>query len=409
MVLGPNTHLPASPIPSPARPTSHRDALPRIYLSPPDVGDAERSLLLDAFDSNWIAPVGAHLDAFEREVAALTGTAHATALASGTAGLHLALVVLGVGPGDEVLVPTLTFVATANAVSYVGARPVFIDSDEKSWCVDPVLIAQELETRAKSGRLPKAIIAVDLYGQCADYDALLTAADRFDVPVIEDAAESLGATYGGRPAGSFGAMSVLSFNGNKIITTSGGGMLLSDRRDLVERAQNLATQARDEFAYYEHSTTGFNYRMSNLLAAVGRGQLRSLDEKLARRRAINQRYRAAFADTPGIGFLPEASYGEPNHWLTVITVDPEEVHATPTSVAAALEAADIEARRSWKPMHLQPLFVDAACCGGAVAERIFATGLCLPSGSALTEREQDTVIDLVIDTVLAPRGRSASS
>lgn len=379
--------------------------MPRIYLSPPDVGDVERSLLLDAFDSNWIAPVGAHLDAFESEVATLTGTSHATALASGTAGLHLALVVLGVGPGDEVLVPTLTFVATANAVSYVGAQPVFIDSDEKSWCVDPVLVAHELEARAKVGRLPKAIIAVDIYGQCADYDALLAVADRFDVPVIEDAAESLGATYGGKPAGSFGVLSVLSFNGNKIITTSGGGMLLSNRGDLIERAQNLATQARDPFAYYEHSSTGFNYRMSNLLAAVGRGQLRSLDEKLARRRAINHAYRLAFADTPGIGFLPDAGYGEPNHWLTVITVDPDEFGSTPTAIGDGLEALDIEARRSWKPMHLQPLFAAAPSCGGAVAERIFATGLCLPSGSGLTDAEQERVID----AVLAQQGRAPSS
>ncbi len=379
--------------------------MPRIYLSPPDVGADERSLLLEAFDSNWIAPVGAHLDAFEHEIAAITGTRHATALASGTAGLHLALIVLGVGPGDDVLVPTLTFVATANAVTYVGAHPVFIDSDEKSWCLDPVVVASELEQRAKAGRLPKAIIAVDIYGQCADYDALLAAADRFDVPVIEDAAESLGATYGGKPAGSFGAMGVLSFNGNKIITTSGGGMLLCDDAALVARAQNLATQARDEFAHYEHSSIGFNYRMSNLLAAVGRGQLRTLDRKLARRRAINERYREAFADTPGIGFLPDAPYGEPNHWLTVITVDPDEFGPSPAAISDALEELDIEARRSWKPMHLQPLYAGAPMCGGAVAERIFATGLCLPSGSGMSDDEQDRVIE----AVLAQQGRPEPS
>lgn len=379
--------------------------MPRIYLSPPDVGPDERSLLLEAFDSNWIAPVGEQLDAFEQELAARTGNRHATALSSGTAGLHLALVVLGVGPGDEVLVPTLTFVATANAVTYVGAQPVFVDSDEKSWCVDPVLVARELEQRAKAGRLPKAIIAVDLYGQCADYDALLTAADRFEVPIVEDAAESLGATYGGRPAGSFGKLAVFSFNGNKIITTSGGGMLLSDDGALIARAQNLATQARDEFAYYEHSSTGFNYRMSNLLAAVGRGQLRTLDQKLERRRAINQRYREAFADTPGIGFLPDAPYGEPNHWLTVITVDQDEFGPSPASISAGLEALDIEARRSWKPMHLQPLYAGAPVCGGAVAERIFETGLCLPSGSGMTDGEQDRVIE----AVLAQQGRSEPS
>lgn len=367
----------------------------RIYLSPPDVGPIERELLLDAFDSNWIAPVGEHVDAFEAELAAQVGVAHATALSSGTAGLHLALQLIGAGPGDEVLVPTLTFVASANAVSYVGATPVFVDSDEKTWCIDPVLVVDELDERAKSGRLPKALIVVDLYGQCADYDPLLTACDNYDIPVIEDAAEALGATYGGRQAGSFGLLGVFSFNGNKIVTTSGGGALVSDRLDLIERAHFLATQARDPAPHYEHSEIGYNYRLSNLLAAVGRGQLRGLAGKIAARRAINLRYRDAFADEPGISFLPDAPHGDANHWLTVILVDPVEFGTDPAQMSRALEASDIEARPAWKPMHLQPAYASCEVRGGAVAERLFSTSLCLPSGSALTIEEQERVIAAV--------------
>jgi dTDP-4-amino-4,6-dideoxygalactose transaminase len=368
----------------------------RIYLSPPDVGDDERALLLDAFDSNWIAPVGAHVDAFEREIAEQAGVAHATALSSGTAGLHLALQLVGAGPGDEVLVPTLTFVASANAVHYVGAEPVFVDCDERTWCLDPNLVADELAARARRNALPRALLTVDLYGQCADYDALGDICAQYDVPIIEDAAEALGATYRGRPAGSFGLLGVFSFNGNKIITTSGGGMLVSDRADLIDRAAFLATQARDDAPHYEHSTIGYNYRLSNLLAAVGRGQLRSLPHKLEQRRRINRTYRAAFAELPGVGFLPDADYGEPNHWLTVITLDPTHFVCTPAEAGRALEALDIEARPAWKPMHTQPVYRSATVIGGAVAERIFATGLCLPSGSSLQADEQQRVIDAVL-------------
>lgn len=367
----------------------------RIHLSPPDVGPIERELLLDAFDSNWIAPVGAHLDAFEEELAAFVGVQAATALSSGTAGLHLALQLVGAGPGDDVIVPTLTFVATANAVTYVGARPIFVDSDEKSWCIDPIIVGDLLDERARQGRLPKALIAVDLYGQCADYDELVATCDHYDVPIIEDAAEALGATYGSRRAGSFGLVGVFSFNGNKILTTSGGGMLVSDRPALVDRARYLATQARDSAPHYEHAAVGYNYRMSNLLAAVGRGQLRTLADKIERRRAINLRYREAFVDEPGIGFLPAVPYGEPNHWLTVITVDPAEFGTTPVHISEQLEAIDIEARPAWKPMHLQPIYAGSPVRGGAVAERLYATGLCLPSGSSLTSDEQERVIEAV--------------
>jgi dTDP-4-amino-4,6-dideoxygalactose transaminase len=364
----------------------------RIFLSPPDLGADERELLLDAVDSNWVSPLGPHVDAFERELAAYVGVEQAAALSSGTAGLHLALLLHDVGPGDEVLVPTLTFVATANAVVYTGATPVFVDADPTTWCIDPALVEETFAAKARAGRPPKALISVDLYGQCADYDAIEALCDEYGVVLIEDAAEALGARYKGRAAGTFGRLGVFSFNGNKIITTSGGGMLVSADAELVARARFLATQARDPAPHYEHSTIGFNYRMSNLLAAVGRGQLRHVDQKVARRRQINQRYRAALGDLPGVGFLPDAPDGEPTNWLTVITLDPSAASATPDELRLALEAADIEARPAWKPMHLQPVFANRECIGGEVAERIFATGLCLPSGSSLTEQDQERVI-----------------
>ncbi len=375
----------------------------RIFLSPPDVGEEERALLLDSFDSNWVAPLGPHVDAFERELADFGGVAHAAALSSGTAALHLALLLLGVGPGDDVLMPTLTFVATANAALYVGARPVFLDVDPASWCLDPSLLVDELTSRASQGNLPAAVLPVDLYGQCADYEAILETCARYDVPVIEEAAEAVGATYGGRPAGSFGTMAVYSFNGNKIMTTSGGGALLSDSAEFIERARYLATQARKPAAHYEHTDIGFNYRMSNLLAAVGRGQLRTLAPKIVRRRQIKERYRDALGELPGVGFMPDASYGEPTNWLTVITLDPSTARATPEAVRLRLEADDIEARPSWKPMHLQPLFAEAPMTGGAVAEQIFATGLCLPSGSSLSDADQDRIIAAVHDVLGPPR------
>ncbi len=258
---------------------------PRIYMSPPDPGAEERALLLNAFDSNWIAPLGPHVDAFESELARRVGLGHGAALSSGTAALHLALLLMGVGPGDEVLVPTLTFVATANAARYVGAEPVFVDSDPASWNVDVGLLAEAMRERARRGRRPAAVVSVDLLGGCPDYDELTKACDEFEVPLIEDAAEGLGATYRGRPAGSFGACAAFSFNGNKIITTSGGGMLVSSSEELVARARFLASQAREPVAHYEHEEIGYNYRLSNLLAAVGRGQLRGLDRRIARRRA----------------------------------------------------------------------------------------------------------------------------
>jgi pyridoxal phosphate-dependent aminotransferase EpsN len=359
-----------------------------LFLSPPDVGPRERELLLDAFDSNWIAPLGPHVDAFEREFAEFVGVHAAAALSSGTAALHLALLLLGVGPDDDVLVPSLTFAATAYAVTYVGARPVFLDSEWATWNVDPALVEEELEQRARAGqRQPAAVMVVDLYGQCASWDPILEACARHGVPVIEDAAEALGATYRGREAGSFGALNVFSFNGNKIITTSGGGMLAGNDTEAIARARDLSTQARDPAPHYEHTEIGFNYRMSNLLAALGRAQLEGLPEKVARRRAINARYRAAFAEAPGIGFLPNASDGVPTNWLTVITLD------DPTAVREHLESLDVEARPAWKPMHLQPVFAGCEMRGGAVAEEIFRKGLCLPSGSSMTDADIARVVD----------------
>ena len=366
------------------------------------MGPDERELLLEAFDSNWIAPLGPHVDAFERELAERVGMPHAAALSSGTAALHLALRLLGVAAGDEVIVSTLTFVASANAVRYLGAQPVFVDSDPSTWNMDPGLLADELQDRAAGNRLPKAVVVVDLYGQCADYDEILAICSRFGVPVVEDAAESLGATYRDVPAGSFGALGVFSFNGNKIITTSGGGMLVGRDREMIERARFLSTQAREPGPDHRHVEVGYNYRLSNLLAAVGRGQLRHLDERVQSRRDVNEAYRKGLAEAPGIDFMPVADYGESNFWFSVITVDPELFGANKDDVLAALQAADIESRPPWKPLHTQPAFDGCSTRAGHVAEDIFARGLCLPSGSSLTEDD----IQRVVETILAtPRRR----
>jgi dTDP-4-amino-4,6-dideoxygalactose transaminase len=363
----------------------------RIYLSPPDVGAVEREFLLDAFDSNWIAPVGPHVGAFEHEFAAAVGVEDAAALSSGTAGLHLAFNLLGVASGDDVIVPTLTFASTAYAAVYVGARPCFVDSDEATWNLDPDLLEEELAERARRNELPTAVVSVDLYGQCADHDRINAACARYDVPVVEDAAEALGATYRGRAAGTLGQLGVYSFNGNKVITTSSGGMLVARDPKLTQRARHLAAQARDPYLHYEHSEIGYAYRMSNLLAALGRAQLRSLDKKVERRRAIKARYRVALGDVAGITFMPDADFGEPTNWLTVALL-PEDLGVTPPDLCAQLEQADIEARPAWKPLHLQPVFEDAPVRGGAVAERIFRSGVCLPSGSSMSDADVDRVV-----------------
>jgi pyridoxal phosphate-dependent aminotransferase EpsN len=370
----------------------------RIYLSPPDVGQRERELLLDAFDSNWIAPLGPHVDAFEREFAAAVGVPYAVALSSGTSALHLGLAALGVGRGDNVVTSTLTFAATANAITYVGATPVFVDASRDTWTMDPDLLEEELAAQSRSGRRPAAVLAVDLYGQCCDYDRLAAVCQHHGVPLIEDAAEALGASYGTRRAGTFGACAAFSFNGNKIITTSGGGMLVSHRKPVVDQARHLATQARDPAAHYEHSEIGFNYRMSNLLAAVGRGQLTTLSDKVQRRRDIRRRYQHALGRHAGIRFLPEAPYGRSNAWLTCITVDSQLFGATSEEIRLHLESRNIETRRVWKPMHLQPVFRHCRVRGGKVSAELFDTGLCLPSGSAMSDAEQRRVTTAVADT-----------
>ena len=368
----------------------------RLYLSPPHLGELERKLLLDAFDSNWVAPLGPHVDAFEAELAARADVPHAAALSSGTAALHLALLVLGVEQGDDVLVSSFTFAASANAITYVGAHPVLVDSEAASWNIDPDLVAEELERRAASGRLPAAVIAVDLYGQCADYERLVDVCARYEVPLIEDAAEALGATYRGRPAGCFGTMGVFSFNGNKIITCGGGGALVAYDEAHVARVRHLATQARDPAPHYQHSDIGFNYRLSNLLAAVGRGQLQNLDEKVARRRAINRRYRGHLEGVDGIEFMPVAPHGDSTNWLTCVTVDPAVFGVDREHIRQHLEQLDIESRPTWKPMHLQPAFAGCPVIGGAVSQRAFELGLCLPSGSAMSDDDVDRVATAVL-------------
>lgn len=366
----------------------------RVYLSPPYVTGDELPLVQEAFASNWIAPLGPHVDAFEVEVSRAVGVSHAAALSSGTAALHLALRLLGLGPGDEVLCSSFTFSASANPIDYQGATPVFVDCDD-SWTIDPNLVESELRAAAGAGRRPKALVAVDLYGQTCDYGTLEGICEKYGVALVEDAAEALGATCGNLGAGSFGIAGVLSFNGNKMITTSGGGMLLSNDGELIRRARFLATQARDPAPHYEHSQIGFNYRMSNVLAAIGRGQLKTLAERVAARRANFEAYRAALCNVPGIDFMPEAPWGRSNRWLTCITIEPNAFGATREDVRLALEEENIESRPVWKPMHLQPVFRECRAVGGAISERFFENGLCLPSGTSLTEADRDRVVSVV--------------
>lgn len=364
----------------------------RIYLSAPDMSGIERASLLSAFDSNWIASVGPDLAAFEVALSEWCDRPHVVALSSGTAALHLALVLVGAGHGDEVLVPSFTFVATANAVLHAGATPVFVDSAESDWNMDPDLVAETLRERAARGRLPKAVMPVDLYGQCADYSRLEQVCAEYDVPVIADAAESLGSTRDGRKAGSQGLISALSFNGNKIITTGGGGALLSNDRTLVDRARHLATQAREHAPHYQHIDPGYNYRLSSLLAAVGRGQLDRLPHMMGRRADISQQYTEALGGRAGIEFMPVPQGSQPNRWLNVITVDPKTSGTDREVLRLGLETQNIETRPAWKPMHMQPLFADAEMIGGAVCEGVFETGLCLPAGSGMTSRDLNRVL-----------------
>jgi dTDP-4-amino-4,6-dideoxygalactose transaminase len=367
----------------------------RVYLSPPHMSGKEQEFIQQAFDTNWVAPAGPHLDAFETEFREVVGARAAVAVTSGTAALHLALMTAGVERGDEVFVSTLTFVASVNPAVYLGARPTFIDSERTSWNMDPQLLREALETRARQNRLPKVLVLVHLYGQCADIDPIREACEAYGVILIEDAAEALGATYKGQPPGTFGLSGIFSFNGNKIITTSGGGMLVSNRQDIVDHARKLATQAREPVPHYEHTEIGYNYRMSNILAGMGRCQLEALEDRVLARRANFDFYREALKDLPGISFMPEAPWGRHTRWLTCLTIDPEQFGADREQVRLALEARNIEARPVWKPMHLQPVFSDSDCFGGAVSEDLFEHGLCLPSGSNLTPDELGRIVETI--------------
>ena len=374
-----------------------REMTQRIWLSSPHLGDEETAFVEDAFRTNWIAPLGPHVDGFERELAAHVAIGHAAAVSSGTAAIHLALVLLGVKAGDTVFCSSLTFVGSCNPILYCGAQPVFIDSEPGSWNMSPAALERALEWAKQANRLPRCIIIVNLYGQSADMDALLPLCERYGVPVLEDAAESLGALYKGRASGTFGRIGVYSFNGNKIITTSGGGMLVADDLALMDRARKLATQAREPAPHYEHVEVGFNYRMSNVLAGIGRGQLRVLDERVAQRRRVFVRYREALADLPQVQWMPEPAGSHSTRWLTCFTLAGPQAQRGRELVLKSLERHSIEARPVWKPMHLQPLFRGAPYFtheeGRDVAAALFDTGICLPSGSNLTDNQISHVID----------------
>ncbi len=366
-----------------------------ILLSTPHMGEQELEFVKEAFDTNWIAPVGPHVDAFEREFCQVVGVNHAAAVSSGTAALHLALRLIGVKPGDEVFCSTLTFIASASPITYLGAKPVFIDSDRTSWNMNPDLLHSALERRARIGKLPKAVIVVHLYGQSADLEPILAACNAFEVPLIEDAAESLGATYKGRSPGSFGRIGIFSFNGNKIITTSGGGMLVSDEPELVSKARFLATQARDLAPHYQHSEIGYNYRLSNVSAGIGRGQLQVLEQRVEARRRNFEVYKQALGNLPGIEFMPQAPFGRSTRWLSCITINPDEFGIDREQVRIQLAEQQIEVRPVWKPLHLQPVFAGCECIGGVIAADLFEHGLCLPSGSNLTDEERERVIEAI--------------
>ena len=368
----------------------------RILLSAPDVGDAEEAALIRAIRSGWVAPLGPEVDAFEDEMAGRVGVNAAVALSSGTAALHLALVSWGVGRGDVVVTASMTFAATANAIAYTGAEPFFVDSD-RTGNMDPVLLAHTLERLHLEGRRVAAVVPVDLYGRCAEHEAIAAVADRFGVPILVDAAESLGAHGAGRAAGTHGRAAAISFNGNKIMTTSGGGMLLTDDVALATYVRHLATQARQPVEHYEHHEIGFNYRLSNLLAAVGRAQLGRLDDMLARRRDTRDRYRTALGGTPGVAFLGGDDDDGENCWLTALSVDPTRAGWTAQELRTALDGAGIEARRLWKPMHLQPVFAGCGATVNGVSERLFETGILLPGGSSMSEADVDRIVDVVTD------------
>lgn len=369
----------------------------RLYLSAPDLRGREIEYVTAALESGWVAPIGPDLSEFEAEISKLADGRHAVGLSSGTAALQLALLTSGVQPGDDVLCSTLTFVATANAIIQAGCKPVMVDSDYATWNMDPDLLAEELDRRAKAGNLPAAVVTVDLYGQCCNYNKIVPVCAKYEVPLIEDAAEALGATYDGKGAGSFGEIAIFSFNGNKIITTSGGGMLVTPDEAIADRVRYLSTQARQPAAHYEHTEVGYNYRLSNILAALGRAQLRDLEDRVIRRREFNNRYREAFAHIPGIEFMPEAEDCYSTFWLTCLTIDPALAGIDRETVRLGLEEFNVESRPVWKPMHRQPVFAEAETVLNGVSDQLFKDGLCLPSGSAMTDQQFEYVVERVLD------------
>ena len=378
----------------------------KIWLSSPHMGGTEQKYVKEAFDTNWVAPLGPNVNEFEHALEKYTNIGHASALSAGTAAIHLSLILLGVKPGDEVIASSFTFSATINPIVYLGATPILIDSEPETWNMSPVLLEQAIKERLTRGHKPKAILQVHLYGMPAKIEAIMEIANRYDIPVIEDAAEALGSSYKGKSLGTFGLMGILSFNGNKIITTSGGGALISNDQSLIERSRFLATQARDNAPHYQHSVIGYNYRMSNIVAGIGRGQMEVLEERIAKRRANFSYYKKRFAGLEGISFLEEPTddyYS--NHWLTCILLDPTKTGGvTREDLRAAMESENIDCRPLWKPMHLQPVFRDCPFYGDGTSERLFNEGLCLPSGSNLSTEDLECVVGVVMKTLA--KGRS---
>ena len=372
----------------------------RIYLASPHMGGLEEAFVKEAFDTNWIAPLGANVDGFERELAEYVGIKNGAALSSGTAAIHMALKAIGVKKGDKVFCSSLTFAASCNPIIYEGGIPVFIDSEPESQNMSLIALEKAFKDFEKKGEMPKAVIVVNLYGQSADMDKILEICNRYNVPVIEDAAESLGATYKGKHSGTFGEYGIYSFNGNKIITTSGGGMLVSNNEEGINKVRFWSTQARDKARHYEHTELGYNYRMSNIVAGIGRGQLRVLEDRVAKKKEIFERYKEAFKDIEDIEMMPVCEYGEPNYWLTTITLK-ENSRVKPLDIILALEKENIESRPIWKPMHMQPYYEKCDFYSHkeegeiSISEDIFNRGVCLPSDTKMTKEEQERVINII--------------
>ncbi|HYG17496.1 MAG TPA: aminotransferase class I/II-fold pyridoxal phosphate-dependent enzyme [Ohtaekwangia sp.] len=368
----------------------------RVWLSTPHMGGNEIRYVQNAFDTNWISPVGPHINAFEKALADYNGIAHCAAISSGTAAIHLALIILGVKTGDEVICSTFTFSGSVNPVAYLGATPVFVDSEPDTWNMDPALLEEAINDRIrKTGKKPKAIIVVHLYGMPAKISEIVAVAGRFEIPIIEDAAEALGSSYQGQKLGTFGDFGIYSFNGNKIITTSGGGAMVSENEEWIQKARFLATQARENAPHYEHREIGYNYRLSNVSAAIGRGQLEVLNDRIAQRRAIFDQYRDRLGTLPGVSFLPEPPGMFANRWLTTMLIDPEKAGFTREHLRQNLEEENIESRPLWKPMHLQPVFSSSPSYSSGIAEKLFTTGLCVPSGSNMSTSQQERVLKLI--------------